>query len=355
MAPLTPYEKKQKQLNWKLGAVVLVISLLLHQLLFFGLYKAGLFDKPEDEKKMKVELLEQPRPKKKKPQTVKKKAPKKETPKPPAPRPKPKPIQKPKPQPRQPAVKPPDPTPQPAPPPVQPPTPPPMGPQLPSPPATTPTPTPATPPKLKTKLNWGAFERTMGETAERERIAYQDESIKKRGGGFKFGKMSAKVQRSIQDRRSWVAGAPKEPVGTKSNIFRNYLEATHDQIHTLFAESFLPSLVSLGSNHPLNDFSLMTLVEFRILSDGTVDDVHVIRTSGQAVFDAAPVDTLYRASPFLPPPESILSYDDSVYFRWGFYRNQRKCGTFNATGYILKGPAAAPVPISKDKYQIIDG
>ncbi|MBN2715330.1 MAG: TonB family protein, partial [Deltaproteobacteria bacterium] len=214
---------------------------------------------------------------------------------------------------------------------------------------------PISPPKLQTKLNWGTFERTMGEQAAQERIAYQNESLQKRGGGFKFGKMTARVQRSIQDRRSWVAGAPKEPVGTKSDVFRSYLEATHDQIHELFADSFLPSLVSLGSSHPLNDFSLMTLLEFRILSDGTVDDIHVIRTSGNAIFDAAPVDTLYRASPFLPPPKTILSYDDSVYFRWGFYRNQRKCGTFNATGYILTGPAQAPVPISRDKYRIIDG
>ncbi|MBN2525616.1 MAG: energy transducer TonB [Deltaproteobacteria bacterium] len=351
---MTPYEKKQRQLNWKLGVAALVVSLLLHQLLFFGLQKAGIFDEPEKEKKMKVSLLEEPKPKPKKaPKEKKTKVDKPASqPKPPAPKPKPtpkpKPVPKPEPLPPKPPVpQPPVPQPQPVTPPV--------GPQLPSPPATEPNPTPPTPPKLQTKLNWGAFERTMGETAAKERIAYEDESMRKRGGGFKFGKMSARVARSIQDRRSWVAGAPKEPLGAKSDVFRSYLEATHDQIHALFAESFLPSLVSLGANHPLNDFSLMTLLEFRILADGSVDDIHVIKTSGQAVFDAAPVDTLYRASPFLPPPPSILSYDNSVYFRWGFYRNQRKCGTFNATGYILKGPAAAPTPIPTDKYRIIDG
>ena len=350
---MTPYEKKQRRLNWKLGVIVIIVSLLLHQLFFFAMYKAGLFDQPKDEKKMEVSLLAQPKPKEKKVVPPQKKEPEAKPAPKPAPVPKPRPVQKPRLQPKLPPM--PPPVPQTAPPPEPQPKAPVMGPQLPEPPATAPEPSPVTPPKLKTKLNWGAFERTMGEQAAAERIAYQDESLRKRGGGFKFGKMTAKVQRSIQDRRSWVAGAPKEPVGTNSNIFRSYLEATHEQIHTLFADSFLPSLVSLGANHPLNDFSLMTLLEFKILEDGTVDDIHVIRTSGQAVFDAAPVDTLYRASPFLPPPKSILSYDNSVYFRWGFYRNQRKCGTFNATGYILKGPAQSPVPISTDKYQIIDG
>jgi TonB family protein len=351
---MTPFEKKQKQLNWKLGIGALIVSILLHQLLFMALDKAGLFDKPEKEKKMAVSLLEQPKtPPEKivKKKEAEKKAQEAPVPPPPKPRPKPKPAPQSEPVPVPKTTPPPQPVPQPTPQPEAMP----MGPQLPEPPATSPTPAPASPPRLQTRMNWGAFERTMGETAARERIAYQNESLRKRGGGFKYGKMTARVQRSIQDRRSWVAGAPKEPLGTKSNIFRNYLEATHDKIHSLFAESFLPSLVSLGANHPLNDFSLMTLVEFRIMEDGTVDDIHVIRTSGLAVFDAAPVDTLYRASPFLPPPKTVLSYDNSVYFRWGFYRNQRKCGTFNATGYILKGPADAPVPISKEQFEIIDG
>jgi TonB family protein len=99
----------------------------------------------------------------------------------------------------------------------------------------------------------------------------------------------------------------------------------------------------------------MTLVEFQILENGVINEVRVIRTSGIAVFDAGAVDSLYRGSPFNPPPKSILSYDNRVYFRWGFYRNQRKCGTFNATGYILTAPSAVPKPITDSKYSIIDG
>lgn len=353
---MTPYEDKQRRFNWKLGIVAFILSIFVHQLIFWGLDLIGLFDEEKVDHKMEVSLRHEKKTEKKKAKTKKEVAPK---PTPPAPMPTPsaKPVPRPKPLPQpSPKVKRQQPNPKPLPDPPPPvPQEMPMGPQIPDSVATAPTPPVPAPPKLQTKLNWGAFERTMGKTAEQERIAYQDKSIKKRGGGFKFGKMSARVQRSINDRRSWVAGAPKEPVGTKSAVFRNYLEATHEQIHQLFADSFLPSLVSLGSNHPLNDFSLMTLVEFRILENGTVDDIHVIRTSGQAVFDAAPVDTLYRASPFLPPPKSVLSYDNSVYFRWGFYRNQRKCGTFNATGYILTGPSGVRKPLATDQFQIIDG
>lgn len=352
---MTPYEEKQKRQNWKLGLAAVIVSLLFHQLVFYSLEKAGLFKEEKEAPKMEVSLLQEKKIKKKevkKPKVAQKKPAPKSSPK------KPSPIKKP-------AFKPIPKLPQPVPAPKQPmqpspikppPTPivPPIGPQLPSPPSTGQTTTAPSAPTLQTKLNWGAFERTV-KNAKQERLTHKIDSLKKRGGGYKFGKLSAKVQRSIQNHHSWVAGAPKEPIGTKSAIFANYLEVTHDKIHALFADSFLPSLVSLGANHPLNDFSLMTLVEFRIQANGTVDDIHVIKTSGHAVFDAAPVDTLYRASPFLPPPKSVLSYDNSVYFRWGFHRNQRKCGTFNATGYILKGPSGAPVPITPEQYQIIDG
>ncbi|MBN2717642.1 MAG: hypothetical protein JXX14_17455, partial [Deltaproteobacteria bacterium] len=59
---MTPYEKNQRRLNWKLGLIVVIVSLIMHQLLFLALYKAGLFDTPKEEKQMKVSLLEAPKP-----------------------------------------------------------------------------------------------------------------------------------------------------------------------------------------------------------------------------------------------------------------------------------------------------
>jgi TonB family protein len=339
------YLESDNGLKWKTVLAALLVSLLIHQAVFFAMDLMGMFKKDEPENKMKVTLLnEKPKPKPKKDVGEKKKE---ETPK--------KPLKKSEPlkKPTKKVAKKPEPLQKPVPQPMTPP--PPVMPEEPV-VSTAPEPKPPTPQKLNTKLNWGAFERTMGQNAAQERVAYEDKLLEKRGGGFKFGKMTAKVQKALVTHKSWVAGAPQEPVGTKSITFKQYLDATHEMIHKLFADSFLPSLVRLGAGNPLNDFSLMTLVEFQILENGVINEVRVIKTSGLAVFDAGAVDSLYRASPFIPPPKTILSYDNKVYFRWGFYRNQRKCGTFNATGYILTAPSAAPVPISDGTVNsIIDG
>ncbi|NLN63011.1 MAG: TonB C-terminal domain-containing protein, partial [Myxococcales bacterium] len=207
-------------------------------------------------------------------------------------------------------------------------------------------------PRINARMNWGVFERTFGPAAEEERLQYQDELLKKRGGGVAFGTLTPKVAKAMKNNRSWVQNAPREPIDPQAPVFRNYLDATHERIHQFFADSFLPSLVSLGANHPLNNFNMYTLLEFEILESGTINEIRMLKTSGQSVFDAGAIDSLYRASPFLPPPKAILSYNNRVYFRWGFYRNQRKCGTFNATGYILRSPDAAPEAIPQKQYEL---
>jgi TonB family protein len=335
--------------NWKIALVAILVSLLIHQALFFALDLLGIFEPVKKEKKMEITLLEKPKP----PETDNKKT-KTEKKQPPAPLQKTKKIQKPIPKQKKTETKPLKEQPQK----VQPQMAPnikPAGPPLPEPIATAPNALKPTPGAIKIRPSFGTLERTFGEKAKEQRIAYKAESMKKRGGGYHFGTFSKKVAKALKNHSSWIAGAPKEPLDKRAAIFRNYLEATHDKIHMLFADSFLPSLVSLGASNPLNNFNLMALLEFEILENGTVNEVHVIRTSGQAVFDAAAVDSLYRSSPFLPPPKAVLSWNHRVYFRWGFYRNNRKCGTFNAQGYILKAPSAAPQPISYDKFRIIDG
>ncbi len=79
-------------------------------------------------------------------------------------------------------------------------------------------------------------------------------------------------------------------LGKKAKIFHNYIEVAHRRIHSLFAHSFLGSLSTLDPSDPLNDFTLMTKMEFEILATGVVNDIHVIKTSGNTVFDAAAVE-----------------------------------------------------------------
>ena len=208
---------------------------------------------------------------------------------------------------------------------------------------------------LKTEMTFGMFTSIFEESANAEYLAYSQQSQQKRRGSMRTGTMSGKVSRALQNNRSWVSKGIQEPLGKRAQLFYNYLEASHDKIHSLFADSFLASLNSLDPNDPLNDFTRMAKLEFEILASGMVNEVRVIKTSGNTVFDAAAVDSIYRSSPFDPPPKSILSYNNRVYFRWGFYRNERKCGVFNAEPYMLRAPGSAPEPIPEDKFTIIDG
>lgn len=213
-----------------------------------------------------------------------------------------------------------------------------------------------TPDDVRTNLSWNAWERAFEETARTAREAYEAASMEKRRGGMRFGSLSGKVKAAMENHRSWIAEGNPEPLtAAEVAFFRGYLESTHDKIHQLFADSFLVSLNSLDPSHPLNNMDLMTRMEFEILADGRINEVHVLRSSGNAVFDAAAVDSLYRSSPFIPPPKEILSWNNRAYFRWGFYRNQRKCGVFNAEPYRLRAPGAAPEAIPENTRIFTDG
>ena len=231
----------------------------------------------------------------------------------------------------------------------------PQAPISPEPLATAPEPPEPIPENIKTELSWGSFERIFEETAQQARQVHHEHSMEKRRGTLRMGSLTGKVKRALANNRSWVSDGEQVPLGKKTKLFHNYLEMAHKRIHSLFAHSFLGSLSSLDPSDPLNNFDLMTKMEFEILSTGVVNDIHVIKTSGNTVFDAAAVDSIFRSSPFNRPPKAILSYNDRVYFRWGFYRNHRMCGVFNAEPYMLRAPGAAPEAIDPEDFMFDDG
>lgn len=230
-------------------------------------------------------------------------------------------------------------------------------PDLTGPPSSAPEPepdVPPTPPKLE--LDWRSFERIFGTQAVVEREAYAQASLKKRRGTGTYGRMSAKVRRALTNNQSFVKPGNQEPLGNRQVVFHNYIRRVHEtSIHPLFADSFLRSLPGLSASDPLNDMSLHMVAEFEIFESGHISEIRVIRSSGIAVFDAGAVDSIYRSSPFPPPPKSVLSWNNRVYMRWGFYRNQRKCGVFNVEPYILRAPGAREEPLSVEEFTIDDG
>lgn len=316
----------------------ILISLLLHQVLLSLVISHLVPDDVEPEEKTEIVLREEPPPE----------PPAEEEEKAVEAKPQPRPV----PAPPQPA---PMPTPVPVPAPSEPIAGIPMGPPLPEPMPTAPEPEPIRPEAVNTEMDWAAFDNTFGDVARVEREEYHQQSMDKRRGTLRMGSLTGKVKRALENNRSWVAQGEQVPLGKKTALFHNYIEVAHHRIHALFADSFLASLNAMDPGDPLNDFNLMTKMEFEILSSGVVNEIRVIRSSGNTIFDAAAVDSIYRSSPFGPPPKAILSYNDRVYFRWGFYRNSRKCGVFNAEPYLLRAPGAAPEPISPDKFTITDG
>lgn len=108
-----------------------------------------------------------------------------------------------------------------------------------------------------------------------------------------------------------------------------YVARLHRVIHPRWAEAFLVELDRRPASDPLNDPSLFTVVELAIASDGAVAEATVVTASGQPDFDAAALDAVRGANPEEVPPVDFRGADGRVHLRWGFYRNERECSTFN--------------------------
>jgi hypothetical protein len=131
--------------------------------------------------------------------------------------------------------------------------------------------------------------------------------------------------------------------------FASYLNAVHNRLHPVFADSFLASLDNLPASHPMNKPEIKTDLEI-VLSqdDGRVVRMGVTHTSGVTAFDIAALESVMRAQPFGAPPKEIISPDGNVYFHWEFYRNPYyACSTYFAHPYILKNkPKTAPPSVA---------
>ena len=221
-----------------------------------------------------------------------------------------------------------------------------------------PEPTPnATPSPPNLNLNWKSFEKIFGAKAKQERESYAAAALDKRRGRGAFNNYSDRVMRAIRNNKSFVAPGQQEVLGSaRQKLFHNYIEAIHEaSIHPLFADSFLASLPSLSADDPLNNWNLHMVAEFEIFESGQISEIRVVKSSGNMVFDAGAVDAIYRSSPFPRPPKTVLSWNNRVYLRWGFYRNHRKCGVFNVEPYILRAPGAEKEALPVDKFTIDDG
>jgi hypothetical protein len=137
-------------------------------------------------------------------------------------------------------------------------------------------------------------------------------------------------------------------LNTARSAFAGYLNAIHNRIHPIFADSFLGSLDNLPASHPMNNEQLSTEIEIILdQQSGNVVRMGVTKFSGITAFDIAALDSVKRAAPFGTPPSEIVSPDGNVYLHWEFHRNSEACSTFNARPFILKAqPGTAPTEVT---------
>ena len=186
------------------------------------------------------------------------------------------------------------------------------------------------------KMAWSEFEAAVGsEKLSEDRRAYLAER-KSSQRGIAREKTWNEFRAAIENYVPGVKRGATTALNAAASPFATYIAAVHRRIHQEFADGFLRSLPIGGS--PYQDPTLMTKLEIVLNRDGSVYRVGVVRSSGLLPFDFGAFNSVLRGQPYPPAPSSILSGDGRVYFHWGFYRNQRQCGTFNAEPYIVPNP-----------------
>ncbi len=130
--------------------------------------------------------------------------------------------------------------------------------------------------------------------------------------------------------------APSRPVAAQP--LARFIAQMHRSIHDEWAWGFLELLDAKGRQHPLNDFALWSRVEIVLDRDGNIENVTTVRHSGSLAFDAAAREAVHAAGPFVDPPADIRSGNGKIYLHWALHRDERACGTFGASPFVLLNP-----------------
>ncbi len=187
----------------------------------------------------------------------------------------------------------------------------------------------------KLSLGYTDYVKAFGEEqVEQERRA-AIEARQSRSPGRARERSWQQFRAALENYTPSVRRGNQTALNAAASPFANYLAAVHMRIHREFADRFLAG-IPVGS--PMNDDTLNTKLEIVLNEDGTVYDVGIVHSSGVLTFDYGAFNAVMKAQPYPRAPKEILSGDARVYFHWGFYRNERQCGTFNAEPYILPDP-----------------
>ncbi len=194
---------------------------------------------------------------------------------------------------------------------------------------------------VKLSLDHHQYDAIEGyDTAEKERRqAAKAESSHHQGRYERYLAKAQAVRSSIENFTPEVKPGNQSELGTRASPFAAYITAMHRQIHKLWTFGFLSDIdLRQQKNDQFANMELWTQLEIVLKSDGTVDRVGIVRSSGVLPFDVAAIDSVMSAAPFPVPPSVIRSANGKVYMDWQFHRDERACGTFGVDPYILTTP-----------------
>ncbi len=197
------------------------------------------------------------------------------------------------------------------------------------------------------------------EQLQRERLADGERRRSKHRGSWRAIGLE-RWKSAIENYVAKVQPGNQTALNTARKPFARYLNHIHNRLHPEFAHSFLGSLDSLPSDHPMNRQDIRTHLEIVLSAeDGRVVQMGVTRASGSTAFDVGALEAVQDASPFGTPPREIVSPDGRVYLHWEFHRNPiYACSTYFARPFILRvapKPAPAPEPSPPPKSTPEDG
>jgi len=193
------------------------------------------------------------------------------------------------------------------------------------------------------RVSWSQFENVYTEDQLREERETYLEERQSRLRGSNRQRTWRNFRAAIENFVPNVRPGNQTALNAAASPFASYIAAVHRRIHREYAHRFLGGLPA-GGTSPFSDITLHTKLEIILNRDGSVHRIGVAKPSGFLAFDYGAYNAVMRGQPYPEAPSSILSGDGKVYVHWGFYRNSRQCGTFNAEPYILRNPPSTPQP-----------
>ncbi len=187
-------------------------------------------------------------------------------------------------------------------------------------------------PKYRFRLSGKQLDALFGKDVDAQRNILSQQMSKQKGI---WSRQREHWQSPLENMVPEVRVGNQTALRSRKHPFARYIAFMHREIHDLWAWGFLDQLDARARNHPLNDYGLWSRVEIVLNEDGSIDKVRTVRFSGNTAFDSAAREIVHAAGPFPNPPREIRSGNGKIYIHWAFHRDERACGTFGATPFVL--------------------